>query len=605
MRRAALLTPLLVLGFACSDDPGTFAPGGQYTPMVLDFGEVPTTSERTMNIEVTSNGGAPLRVLGVTLAGDEAIFSWTVASELTGGLAPGRTATIEVTYTPCADWMADPTACSTGPQAATLIVTDDSGAAERRIELTGVAVQPAEAFVKCPAQPGMCNQPDIELLQCGALQFTPDDFGGSCELFVEITAGLRAGATGPLEILNANVAVRNIEDTNPLLVTGEEIGLTVLDELPLVIPAGESARLRLLAENLPPGVWAGIPSAGGGLRLITNDPSNREIAVQITATATPMNLQAFPPGPYVFPAEMGRHEMSIQMQNSGGPGAIAAIEVSSPLLSWSSPDPIIGPILPFERRRLDIAVDLPDDMNRSLELRIVTVGQGTLTMRIQIGNQAPAGCAVTPAELQFTTAGGSATGVVTVSPSGFGDCHLQTIDITSPAGTDDFTVDLAECAALPCTLDRQLVPGTSFDIPIVYANNDLSGNDIAQLEVTTDDPGLPTQLVVLTGNDDVCLPPVPVIMRTNEMACIGMPVEITASASNPGGRSGQMATIVDYRWTVSFGEQVLFVPPNTETTLFTPSQAQGLIVALELENSCGATSSAPATEMVNVAPTCN
>ncbi len=606
MRRALLLAvPLFAL--SCSDDGGGFVPYGRYAPGLVDFGEVPTTSVRTMRIDVTSEGGAPLHVIGVSLEGDATKWTYRVDEVLEAGLAPGATASIEVTLAPCPERPNDPTACDTGPISGTLVITDDSPDAGARIELAAIAVLPARANTRCPIEDGglACNRPDAPVDRCARLDFGSDVDHATCELFVELEAQPRDGATGGLDVVAVELLVRDLDDANGALIDGRDVGITV-DMTSFEIALGDRQRLVVAtAPTLRAGTWVGVPGEGGGLRILTNDPDQPEIAIPIFATSVAPNFVSATP--LEFEAEVGTQTRAFSARNIGGPAVLTAIEIEPAEFGWSSDvDPLgaVGPNLARDTVELDITYDAPDTTPRAGTLRFLEGADVVAEFRITAG---PVGavpvCRVSPQQLDYTTAGDRAVRTVRLESMGFGECVIDTIDITGPGDTDDFSIDVPGCATLPCAPAIR-VPAMQFlEIAVAYENDDTSSRDTAQLEIATNDPASPTQLVVLNATDDPCLPPTPIIMRTSEDACVGRPIELTASASLPGGRSTG-GTIVDYQWIVRFGEQIVFVPPNAVDTQFTPERNGQVIVGLELENACGAMSTAAATEIIPVAQTC-
>lgn len=590
----------------CSDDGGSFAPAGRYTPGLLDFGEIPTSSVRTMAIEVVSEGGGPLRVVGVTLEGDATKWSFAVDDALTEGLAPGQKANIQVTVTPCPEMPRDPTTCDTGPFSGTLVITDDSAEAGARIELAAVAVLPARASVRCPREDNglACNRPDATADRCTRLDFGSDWDNASCGLFVDVDAMPRNGATGALEILEARILVRDLDDASGTLVDGTELGFTI-DATPFEVPVDGTVRLNL-ATVLPlrDGTWVGVPAEGGGLRIRTNDPAQPEIAIPIFATSVP---PFFSGGTGPFAPEARRQTNTLSARNIGGPAVITSIEIEPAEFTWSSASSPLGPIgrgLDREDVELEITYDPGDTVERSGRLRFFEDANVIAEFVLDVGRTgAVPVCRASMDRLTYSTAGERATATVLLESTGFGDCILEQLDITGPGDVDDFAVEMPACAALPCSPGIRVPTGQTVALTIAYENDDASARDTAQLEITTNDPRNPVELVILDAMDDACLAPTPVIMRTSEDPCVGQPIALSAEASLPGGRSTG-ATIVTYDWVVRFGEQIVFVPPNTPMTSFTPANDGEVIVGLEIENSCGVRSTAAAIEIIRVAQNC-
>lgn len=145
--------------------------------------------------------------------------------------------------------------------------------------------------------------------------------------------------------------------------------------------------------------------------------------------------------------------------------------------------------------------------------------------------------------------------------------------------------------------------GQSFiDLPIEYANNDISTIDFAELHIESNDADLPEHVVTLTAEDNPCFFPTPVITVVTANPTAQQPVTLDATMSDPGGPINGPAQIASYEWEWLFAPNALpvFSAPNGAITTFTPDSSGTYVVGLRISNDCGSTSPTPATETINV-----
>lgn len=125
--------------FGCGDeDPGRPWPAEvTVAPSELAFDVTTIGQARTLTVDVTSRGGAPVELRSVVVEPANAPFEVAVEVEPRTILA-GRTVGVEVTYRPCLDEAANaPCSCVVGEQRATLVLGFDGNLAEVRIPLAG------------------------------------------------------------------------------------------------------------------------------------------------------------------------------------------------------------------------------------------------------------------------------------------------------------------------------------------------------------------------------------------------------------------------------------------------------------------------------------
>jgi hypothetical protein len=239
----------------------------------------------------------------------------------------------------------------------------------------------------------------------------------------------------------------------------------------------------------------------------------------------------------------------------------------------------------------------------------------TANMEIEVFGGAVPRLRVDPADTLFIPyASAPSTAQLVISNVGLGDLLVERIVITGPApSVDDFTI--LECSNQnPCELSPPLtlcppmsascVGPSSHALTVVYANNDISNVDFAELHLETNDPADPEHVVVFEAEDHPCLFPVPAITVVPPQPCVGMPVLLSSASSTAGGRG---STITAYHWSW------LFTPPSapainpsstSSTATFIPIDSGVHVIGLYVRNDCGAESPSPATETIDVAAIC-
>lgn len=362
----------LVLARCSCDETQTFVPSALYTPTpALDFGLVSVSTQKTLPIKVLSNGGAGLRLSGLTFNGASAdtlrhfIFEGqrcdgtnTCApfkSELIEGLAPGRTSSITITFRPCPDaWNGDVlkegadltaalTACPTALVQVTMSILDNTSKGSTDIVLSGQPAQSPVMEVFC-AGSGACNQDDAPLAQCNRFSFPALTTGQPCDLVVEVRNLQRAGKpTGELNLERIDIRLVDVNATQPAIIDGRTAGFSVrnLDgsELsvdvsqPFIVPSPSGAtspgtrRFKLRCDSSAGGLWnggqgtqiGGMPVEGTGVRLYSDDPDNQPAkTIGLTALVSAPTINVTPDRLDFGQVEQGTTAMrSVEVKNAG------------------------------------------------------------------------------------------------------------------------------------------------------------------------------------------------------------------------------------------------------------------------------------------------
>lgn len=653
----ALLCSSTLVRCDCEDAP-TFSAGAVYDPASqLSFGSVNVASEKTMAISVTSNGTAGLTIIDQLVTGDDdGVFTVTVEDDLLGALTLGQTSTVTVTYRPCpAAWSGnqlnesyDLTQCPGADVAATLQIVDNTPDGGTSILLTGEPVQPPQASFACVANPGSCNMPNATLSSpCNILQFGDLQSGDSaCELYLEVTNSNRAGAkVAPLTISNAEILLR--EASSNELVSTEDAGFSLLDAsgaeltFPQVIEVEEGAssattRYTVRFSGQRPGGFIGTVTNDLGLRLYVDDPDVArgvktigvianatapdiastpavvdfgDVDQNVTATATvtvrndgnaPLSITSAglrPPGNSEF-AFRTDDSMALAPRTVPGPGSFTVYVDYTPSNDGT------------DREYLDFQSDDPDEPTFSVELR---------------GGPTPAVCDP-PTTIDFPIASDGSTAPVerdlVLGSCGSGNLMITEIDLQNsgnPESLDDFAVE--GCTSFPCTINETLcpqrnptctiggaMPGVNFTRKITYDNNDISTLDYANLVVRTNDPSRSEITVVLSAQDNPCLPPSNLSVTVNtDPVCANRQVSIAINGS-AGGPVGGNATFASCDYQMLFGSIQTFTPDDTlgacTMTQFLPTASGFHLVTAEVTNSCGAKATVP-QEQISVSGGCN
>ncbi|NJK89090.1 MAG: hypothetical protein HC923_06590 [Myxococcales bacterium] len=205
MSAASLTTPITCRGIAgaitvwgalaftaCSDDEVSTQSAVTITPQPIDYGRVSVVQDRTIIVTLRSSGSGRYRTAAPLVGGNDAgLFSVGPVPEiLTGtGLGPSQTATIAVTFRPCATAQQNPTEgnianCPLGQRQATLTFVDNTPEGNSEVQLLGESALPPNLSVRC----GVNGCGDFDnLSNCSQLFFGQVAVGTACELPVEVT----------------------------------------------------------------------------------------------------------------------------------------------------------------------------------------------------------------------------------------------------------------------------------------------------------------------------------------------------------------------------------------------------------------------------------
>lgn len=654
----------------CNCDPAEeFLPAARYQPEVLDFGPVSVAGEKTLNIEVRSVGSAGLTVVDALVDGASDRFRVLVADDLAASLAPGRTSSIAVTYRPCPEaWSGntlkenfDYNACSGAPDANDLSITDNTAVGSARIPISGQPVQPPTIKVNCPAGAAAmtCNEEMPQMRECNGILFGQVNGGEApCDLVMEVENNWRldgqgnAKQVGALEISRIELLVREVNSGRNY--TAEDAGFEVLDmsgapyvptfDNPFVvkIPDGEnksSESFKLRFRGSVTGTFRGEARDMTGLRLTTNDPDHPIFVVPLTAIGSAPDLTILNDNIINYgPVEQGLTRTSTRTLNNFGDATLTItgmrIESGNPEFVFSTSKGTNFPITLQPNEQMVVSISYtPANTGFDIEKLLIDSNdpEEPTPDFIEIRGGAVPTIKVEPADVLVFQLPPSPrpspepprTECLTISNTGFGDLIIDKLEMLGPDDTrthssvDDFSVDgIPACsAANPCDPGITLCPPTdpgcmssSMQLCFTYANNDISTTDLIAVVLSTNDPANPEYRVVLDAKDEPCFFPTPVITIETARPCMGQPVMVNATLSGPGGVAGGMTTITTYEWSFGFAQPPtpIFMPDGVESTLFIPEKGGLYIINLNLENSCGARSQAPAQEQFIVAETgCN
>lgn len=655
--------PLLFIALAagtlvrcdCSEET-VFFPSPNYDPAsVLDFGDVSVDTEKTLGISVRNDGNAAYSILALVEDFDaDDTGKWTVAIDdaLTMGLAPSQTATIAVTYRPCpAAWTGDTLTegfmfenCPGDADSGTLNITDNSSDGSRTLTVAASPVQAPTVKIRCPTRDSgvQCNVDDPDMQACNGILFPAVTAGDTpCDLVIEIENEWRNNKpVSTLSVDGISIEVRNL-DLDPAsapTVDGAQAGFAIVDldgnplEIsaanPFLVPIEKNSgdgtkgtkRFKLRFDGSSSGNWGGLPGEGNGLRFFTSAPDKRTVNMLINGTGAAANLQCNPTQRDFGPVQQATTATtSFACSNSGNAVlnidsmAIASGNAEFQFTTSAGSAPLM--VQPQGAFTINVAytpvdgnIDIEELHIRSNDIR----NDGLYILKLRGG--ATPRCEL-PDRLVFALPDDQAppypprTETLTVLSTGFGDCVVERLDILEDnTSKDDFTIDLPVCnGTVPCSVNATLPPQSgSLDIPITYDNTDISTTDTVNLHVYTNDPGNPDQIVILEAMDDPCFFPMPIIEVTTPRPCVGEAVNVNADMSQPGG-DGMTTTIIGYTWKWLFAPspQPQFAPQGMSFSNFIPEKDGVYFLGLEMVNSCGAMSQAPATEMINVSASCN
>lgn len=651
------------------DTAEEFVPAALYEPGVLDFGQVSVAGEKTLNIEVRSTGSAGLQVVDALVDGASDKFRVVIAEDLLTGVPPSGTSSIAVTYRPCPmAWDGnqlkdgfDYNECSGAPDANDLSITDNTPAGSARIPISGQPVQPPTITVYCPAGSAAmtCNEDMPQMRECNGISFGQVNGGETpCDLVIEVENNWRvdgdgnAKQVGALEISRVELLVREVN--TGLNYTAEEAGFEILDaagaiyapsnEAPFVvkIPDGEnksSESFKLRFRGTESGTFRGEAAQMTGLRLTTNDPDNPTFVVPLTAIGSSPDLTILRDNIINYgPVEQGLTKTSTRTLNNFGDATLTIdgmrIESGNSEFVFTTSKGTNFPITLTPNEQMVVSISYtPGDTGTDIEKLIIDSNdpEEPTPDFIELRGGAVPTIVVEPADVLVfqlppqprPTPEEPRTECLTVSNTGFGELIIDRLEMSGPDGAldhasvDDFTVDgIPACSGTnPCDPGINLCPPTdpgcmssSMQLCFTYANNDISTTDLIAVSLRTNDPANPDYRVVLDAKDDPCFFPTPVVTVETTRPCVGQPVRVNATASSPGGVQGGMTSITKYEWDFGFAQPPtpIFMPDDAESTLFIPERGGLYIINLNLENSCGARSQAPAQEQLIVADTgCN
>ena len=668
-RRPNLLPQLLLTGLAMStlarcacDETDQFTPGARYEPdNLLDFGEVSVASEETRSIIVRSNGSASLKVVDALVDGASDKFTVIVLPELTEGLAPGRTSTITVTYRPCpAAWTGnslkeafDYNTCPGSPDASDLAITDNTPQGSARITLSGQPVQPPVVTVLCPVGQA-CGIEEPNMTECNGMAFGTVNAGDPpCDLIIEVHNAWRNDKpVGDLAIERMEVIVKKLEDGR--FYNAEEAGFELLDlsTSPLVVNSGSpfvvpiedggtegAKRFKLRFTGTQTGLFRGEAPTMTGLRLFTNDPDRPLVTAPITAIGSAPDLTILIDNIVNYgPVEQGLTATATRTIHNFGDALLRItdmrVESSNPEIAFTTSRGSNFPIEIQPNQSMEVVIRYtPADTGSDVETLLIVSNdpeeptpdfitlRGGAVPTIQVDPQDTLVFAlpqpVPPPPLPPRRE------CLTISNVGYGDLVVDEVEMLGPGddaahpSVDDFEIEgIAACAGTnKCDPGITLCPPTnpncassSAQLCVVYDNNDISTTDLVNLAIRSNDPVSPEIKVVLDATDVPCFFPTPVITVETQRPCVGQPVRINATSSDPGGDASGSTTISSYAWSFFFAQrpEPSFMPADQETSLFIPERGGVYILRLDLENSCGARSQTAGQETINVADTgCN
>ncbi len=647
------------------DGTEEFIPSARYAPDVLDFGEVSVAGQRTLQIEVRSVGSSGLTIVDALVDGSSDKFAVVIPEDLLASLGPGQTSSIAVTYRPCPmAWQGnslkegfDYNDCSGAPDANDVSITDNTATGGARIPISGQPVQPPTVTVYCPAGSGAmaCNEEDPAMRDCNGISFGTVNGGGApCNLVMEIENEWRLDAdgnakqVGTLEIERVELLVRDFNTGRQY--SAEEAGFAIMAEdggeleLPFLVPIADGdtkgkARFKIQFAGTLSGLFRGEADQMTGLRLYTNDPDHPIFIVPLSAIGSAPDLTILRDNIINFgPVEQGLTKTSTRTLNNFGDAALTingmSVESGNSEFVFTTSKGTNYPltIAPNEQVVLTVSYS-PTDTGTDLDKILVdsTDPDEMAPDFVELRGGAVPTIEVEPADvLVFALPQPTPppplpprTECLTVSNTGFGNLIIDELKMVGSDGmldhpsVNDFTVDgTPACNGTnPCDPGINLCPPTdpgcmnsSLQLCFTYDNDDISTVDQVTLTLSSNDPANPEYAIVLSAQDVPCFFPTPVITVVTPRPCMSQALELTASNSGAGGDASGSTNIASFNWTFGFSQPPTpdFMPPDAQDTLFIPPQGGLYIVNLEVTNSCGATSQAPAQEQIIVADTgCN
>ena len=661
----ALALALLATTVACSDDPEeTPPPTPGFQPSPLEFGRVSVVEERTLDLVISNTGGRPYLVTSDLLVGDEEKF---IVGDLPGvlttspGLGIGQTATVSVTFRPCAAALADPSAiegCDLAGQDATLQFVDNTQAGNSEVSLGGVATLPPNLSVRCWAT---CGEPDT-MTRCVALNFSGVPVGGSCEIQVELTnSDVEGNPAADALVESIGIQVVDQGSVGGTVLAGEEAGFSIqttdgqplapsfTDPLRVAIPAGQSEATETFSVIFSPeanGTFNGLKDNGNGFTITYNDPSEPSLEFSVIASGTGPRFQVVNETPNGnFAVESGQTiqfrgitagetaESTLRLSNTGDASMTVGpitLEVGDPefALAYADTGEAIGDTVTldnlgdFDRELMVTYTPTDDDPDTDTILISCSTPACEPAFEVNLAGGALPLLEVRPPSLAFSTLASSVE-CKDVDLANTGDAQLvvdrfEFVPASSDEESlDDFYVDLPECGpgAVDCTVDLRIdAPEPDEDanaetISVCYLNNDSSKRDAANLEISSNDPSAlgGVRSLSLIAEDSPCLAPVIGATVDPEPVCVGQTatLDLTQTAEDPGGPSGVGGVLSQCTIEVDFGTEFPFMPnPVTandgwQTEFIVPNQGPR-ILGITCINNCGAQQRGQVNFLVNV-----
>lgn len=575
----------------------------------------------------------------------------------TTGVRPGETSSITVSYRPCPDaWDGsalkvgyDFGTCPTAADDLTMVLNDNSRDQTHTIQISGTPAQRPKIAVYCNRANNQCNKPiDSNATECTSLGFGSVTAGDTpCDIEVEVRNLRRDGKpTGALHVDRLDLYVTDVDNLNAQ-VDGKDVGFSFLDtagaplvlpiEVPIPVGAQQgSAKLKVRFDGSGNGVWFGSLGENRGLRVYHDDPDPARrpvVGVTVTAVGAAPEITVLPASIDYGPVEQNTTRTATVVVGNAGSGALTISDIrfrndtsgrKFAFRTDTGMPPFTIPANTFQGARIyvsytpvtagqdrdELLIGSNDPNNNPVVVplsggatpRIKVVPDDTLVFELPNPPPPP------PAPPRSKT--------VRILNIGYGDLVVQQLELFGPDDTtshpsvDDFSV--MGCAAFPCTLNRTLCPPSSptctmpgFDLEVVYRNNDNSTQDYVSLKISSTDPSNPTTQLVLSAEDRPCLSPTPVIMVDTPNPTAGTEVCVTCNSSSAGGPPGAMppTTITGCDWAFAFAASSpipTFAPNPGTRACFLPTSGGLHIVSLNVTNSCGATASTPATEVVTI-----
>lgn len=644
----ALALALLATSVACSDEvepPLPPTPG--FSPSPLEFGRVSVVEERTIDLVISNTGGSPYKVTTVLQPNDDAFIVGEVPAILTtgAGLPIGSTATVSVTFRPCAAALNDPSqidSCQLAARTATLEIVDNTEAGNSQVVLSGVATLPPNLSVRCWAT---CGNPET-MTRCVALNFSGVPVGDSCEVQVELTNSDVDG--NPVaDALVESISLRVVDESGVggTVLDGDEAGFSIqtTDGQPLnptfsnpirvAIPAGQTEASETFSVIFSPaasGTFNGLKDNGNGFVITYNDPAEPSLEFSVIASGTGPRFDVVsetPNGNFAF--ESGQTlqfrgitagetaERTLRLANNGDASMTVGpitLETGDPEFTvvYADTGEAIGDVVTldnlgnFDRELIVTYEPVDDEPDTDAILIQCSTPSCDPNFVVNLAGGALPQLELRPPSLQFSS-NASARVCEEVELANTGDAELvvDRFEIVSASGEpeslDDFFVDLPECGpgATECTVDIRIPaedPPATETVSVCYLNNDSSQTDAANLEVSSNDPSAlgGVRPVALNASDSPCLAPTINIEFDPSPACVGQvtTVDLTGTAENPGGPNGVGGILSQCTLEVDFGEDFPFTPnpvtasDNWQATFIVPSGGPRIIAATCINN-CG------------------